>query len=147
MSILAPTFNITGFKGMRRPAPMPFAAGSTQRSARFPWAVPTARLRDTAAGVSGSATSQEEASWDLGVTYAGSSWTAGLAMATAKRPLSSAVPGSDSVTKYVFGVSYDLTAGGEILGTLAHVDWQDESTADSNNNSGFALVAGISVTF
>ena len=105
------------------------------------------RLRDTASGVSGTAASSDEDAWEIGFTYAGSGWSAGLAMATANRPLSNAVPGGDSVTKYVLGVSYNISTGVDLLGSIAHVVWQDELTADSNNNSGFAVVTGIAVTF
>ena len=68
-------------------------------------------------------------------------------MATANRPLSTAVAGGEPVTKYVLGVSYNISAGVELLRSIAHVDWQDELTNDCNNNSGFAVVTGIAVAF
>ena len=51
------------------------------------------------------------------------------------------------MTKFLLGASYDLSAGVELLGTIAYVDWQDELTNDSNNNKGFVVVGGISVNF
>jgi outer membrane protein OmpU len=104
-------------------------------------------LRDEDSGVSGTANSNDEETWEIGVTYAGSGWALGLTALGSEKPLSNANAGDDKVAKYLLGASYDLTSGVELLGSIAYVDWEDELTVDSNNNSGFALVAGIAVTF
>ncbi len=98
-------------------------------------------------GVSGTANSNNQDIWDIGVTYAGSGRAIGLTALGSEKPLTGAVPGDDKVTKFLLGASYDLSAGVGLLGTIAYVDWQDELTNDSNNNAGFAVVGGIAVTF
>ena len=121
--------------------------GASINAGRFTIGGGYREIKDTDSGVSGTANSNNQDIWDIGVTYAGSGWTIGLTALGSEKPLTSAVPGDDKVTKFLLGASYDLSAGVELLGTIAYVDWQDELTNDSNNNKGFAVVGGISVNF
>ena len=61
--------------------------------------------------------------------------------------MASAAPGEDSVQMIFLGGTYTLGPGIDLLGNLMFVDWEDESTADANNNDGWALTAGIVVSF
>jgi outer membrane protein OmpU len=101
-------------------------------------------IRDEDSGVSGTATTNDQDTWDIGVTYAGSGWDVGLTALGSKNPQTNSAPVDDQVTKVLLGASYDLTAGVELLGTVAYVNWEDELTNDSNNNTGYAVVG---VTF
>ena len=121
--------------------------GASINAGRFTIGGGYREIKDTDSGVSGTANSNNQDIWDIGVTYAGSGWAIGLTALGSEKPLTSAVPGDDKVTKFLLGASYDLSAGVELLGTIAYVDWQDELTNDSNNNKGFAVVGGISVNF
>jgi outer membrane protein OmpU len=105
------------------------------------------QVRDTDSGVSGTANSSDQDTWDIGVTYSGSGWAIGLTALGSEMPLTSAAPGDDEVTKLLFGVSYGMGPGIDLLGTIAYVDWQDEATNASNNNVGYAVVGGVSVSF
>jgi outer membrane protein OmpU len=104
-------------------------------------------VRDIHVGVSGTANSNEQNTWDIGVTYSGSGWAIGLTAVGSDMPMTGAAPGDDEVTKVLLGVSYDMGPGIELLGTVAYVDWQDELTNASNNNVGYAVVGGVAVSF
>ena len=104
-------------------------------------------IRDTHDGISGTANSNNQDTWDIGVTYSGSGWAIGLTALGSEKPLPGAAPGDDEVTKVLLGLSYGMGPGIDLLGTIAYVDWQDELTNASNNNVGYAVVGGVSVAF
>ncbi len=52
--------------------------------------------------------------------------------------MASAAPGENSVQMIFLGGAYTLGPGIDLLGNLMFVDWEDESTADANNNDGWA---------
>ena len=62
-------------------------------------------------------------------------------------PKSTAVQGDDESTQIFLGASYKMGPGIELLGNVFHVEWDDETTADANNNDGWGVLAGISVAF
>ncbi len=96
-------------------------------------------IRDTDPGVSGTANSNDQTSWDIGVSYTGSGWAIGLTALGSEMPLTGAALGDDEVAKVLLGLSYDMGPGIELLCTVADVDWQDELTNASNNNVGYAV--------
>jgi hypothetical protein len=58
------------------------------------------------------------------------------------------VSGDDEVTKYSVGAVYNMGPGVDLVGTIAHVNWEDElQNNTANNNSGVAAVGGVSVKF
>jgi predicted porin len=63
------------------------------------------------------------------------------------KELSTAVAGDDSKSVLSLGATYDLGPGVSAVGTLFLVDYEDETTADSLNNKGWAAVAGVKVRF
>jgi outer membrane protein OmpU len=100
---------------------------------------------DTA--IAGSASSPEETAFDVGVTYASGPWAIGVNYLNVAAPKSAAVQGDDESTQIFLGASYKMGPGIELLGNVFHVDWDDETTADANNNDGWGVLAGISVAF
>ena len=58
-------------------------------------------------------------------------------------PLASTTQGDDELDKYILGVERGLGAGVTLTGQLLYVDYSDETTNDSNNNNGWALVGGV----
>jgi predicted porin len=98
---------------------------------------------DLDSGVTANATE----SFDVGLTYKAGDVTIGTKYFNSSTPQTTAISGSDSVDKVSVGASYALGAGVTLVGTVAHVAWDDESTADANNNDGWAVVGGINVAF
>jgi hypothetical protein len=87
-------------------------------------------------------------SMDAGVSYKMTpATTVGLTYFNAKKDNASGTAGEDSVTKIGAGITHSLGSGVNFVGTLANVDFEDESTADADNNGGWLAVAGIKVGF
>ena len=87
-------------------------------------------------------------SMDAGISYKMSAATTVAAtFFNAKKENASGTAGEDSVTKYGVGINHSLGSGVTFVGSLANVDFEDESTADADNNDGWLAVAGIKVGF
>jgi len=87
-------------------------------------------------------------SMDAGISYRMSPATSvGLTYFNAKKDNASGTAGEDSVTKIGAGINHSLGSGVSFRGTLANVDWEDESTADADNNGGWLAIAGIRIGF
>jgi outer membrane protein OmpU len=97
--------------------------------------------------IAGTANSPEETAFDAGITYASGPWAIGANYLNVSAPKSSAIQGDDESSQLFLGASYTMGPGIELLGNVFHVEWDDESTADANNNDGWGLMAGISVAF
>ncbi|MEE2760300.1 MAG: porin [Pseudomonadota bacterium] len=102
---------------------------------------------NAASGVEGTAASDEEQRFDLGVLYRQKAYSVGLHYMNAVKPFSTAVAGDDEKTIVSLGGSYAMGPGVSAVGTVFWVDYEDELTTDANNNTGWAAVAGISVRF
>ena len=74
-------------------------------------------------------------------------YSVGLRYQHGEMPMSNATAGDDSKNIVSLGATYDLGQGVAAVGTLFWVDYEDELTNDSNNNSGWAIVGGIKVNF
>ncbi|MBT4940723.1 MAG: porin [Rhodospirillaceae bacterium] len=85
--------------------------------------------------------------FDAGVSYKSGPFGVGVQYFNATTPQTAAVSGDDEVTKIALGGSYTMGPGVSLVGTVVHVDWDDETTADSSNNSGWAAIGGIKVSF
>ena len=100
------------------------------------------------AGQSTLAANPDMESMDAGITYAMSPATKiGLTYFNAKKENASGTAGEDSVTKIGAGINHSLGSGVTFVGSIANVDFEDESTADADNNGGWLAVAGIKVGF
>lgn len=102
---------------------------------------------NSASGIEGTASSDEEERYDIGVLYRPGKWSLGLHYFHGEKPLSTAVQGDDSKSIVSLGGTYDIGPGVSAVGTLFWVDYEDELTNDSNNNQGWAAVGGIRVRF
>ncbi len=102
---------------------------------------------DIDSGKSGTAASDDAKIWDVGVSFATGPFTLGATYWHAEMPLASATLGDDEADKVTLGVQYTMGPGVTALGTLAYVDWSDETTNPANNNNGWALIGGVQVNF
>ncbi|MDG2032370.1 MAG: hypothetical protein P8J29_00385, partial [Rhodospirillales bacterium] len=62
-------------------------------------------------------------------------------------PLASATAGDDEHSKFLLGGQYTMGPGVNLLGQIAYVDYDNELTTDSLNNSGWAIVGAVKVAF
>jgi len=101
--------------------------------------------KDTA--IEGTANSDEQTSYNIGLRYAAGGYTMGVGYAHTEMPFASGTQGDDEMDKYTLGVERGLGAGVTLTGQLLYVDYSDETTSDANNNNGWALVGGVKVAF
>jgi hypothetical protein len=102
---------------------------------------------DIDTGKGGTANSDEEEAWDIGISWASGPFRLSATYFHAERPLASGTQGEDQVDKIFVAGDYTMGPGVSLNGTLMHVDWTDESTADADNNDGWAVVGGVKVSF
>jgi outer membrane protein OmpU len=98
-------------------------------------------------GVEGTTNSDDDRRFDVGVLFKPKGYSVGVHYLSGKRELSTAVAGDDQKAILSLGATYDLGPGVSAVGTVFMVDYEDETTADSLNNKGWAAVAGIKVRF
>jgi hypothetical protein len=98
-------------------------------------------------GRGGLAGSDEEVAYDIGAMYASGPFKVSATYLHAEQPLASGTAGDDEHDKFILGMNYNMGPGVDFQGTLAYVSWEDESTADADNNDGWALVGAVQVTF
>jgi predicted porin len=102
--------------------------------------------QDLDGGSPGITTNGQE-SFEVGVSYAAGDMTVGTKYFNSKSPQTTAISGSDQVDKMSVGATYSLGAGVTLAGSIVHVEWDDETTADANNNAGWAAVGGLKIAF
>jgi len=104
-------------------------------------------VRHEDSGFQGTANSSETTSYNMGILFAPKGYAVGLHYVHREAPGDTAVAGADEKTAITIGAKYDLGPGVAAKASLAWVEYDDELTNDSNNNKGWALVAGINVAF
>lgn len=102
---------------------------------------------DIDTGKGGTNNSDEETVYDVGVSFKAGGWTLGATYLHGERPLASGTQGDDEVDKFSLGGKYALGPGVTLMSQFMWVDWDNESTADADNNDGWALIAGVGVSF
>ncbi|MBT3916061.1 MAG: porin [Rhodospirillaceae bacterium] len=101
---------------------------------------------DTTTSLSGDPTNESKV-YTAGVQYAAGGMKVGLGWVNEVKPMTAAIAGDDEGTKFALGGSFQLGTGVDFVGTLVHVDWDDEATTKGNNNDGWAVIGGIKVSF
>jgi predicted porin len=98
-------------------------------------------------GLEGTANSDENEVYDIGILFKPKGYSVGLHYMHGEKPMSNATAGDDAKSILSLGAAYDLGPGVAAVGSLFWVDYEDELTADTNNNTGWAVVGGIKVSF
>lgn len=104
-------------------------------------------VSDIDSSQSGTATSNDETAYEAGISYGQDAWSVGLTYVSASKELATTTAGEDTVNRTTLGGSYSIGPGIDLLGTLARVNWDDETTADADNNAGWAVIGGVSIAF
>jgi len=102
---------------------------------------------DIDTGKGGTANSDEQTVYDIGVTFASGPFKIGATYLHGEMPLASGTTGDDELDKYIIGGTYNMGPGVDLSGQFVYADWSDESTADGNNNEGWAIIGGVTVSF
>jgi len=99
-------------------------------------------------GKGGTANSDEEEVFDVGLRYKVDDKTnVGIAFLHGEQPLASGTAGEDEGDKWSIGATYAVGPGVTLSGQVLYVDWTNESTADADNNNGWAAIGGLQVNF
>ena len=85
--------------------------------------------------------------WDAGIQYASGPWAASFVYFSSKSRGIVNTAGDDSFTVYQASGKYTLGPGVDVLGTIGHADYKDETTIVTNNHKGWAAMTGLSLTF
>ncbi len=101
---------------------------------------------DSVTSISGDPTNESK-SYAAGIQYAAGGMKVGASWVNEVKPMVAATAGDDEGTKFGIGGSFQLGTGVDFVGTLVHVDWDDEATTHGNNNDGWAVIGGIKVSF
>ncbi|MCA1907008.1 MAG: porin [Magnetospirillum sp.] len=111
-------------------------------------------VNQNAAGGVNSVTNDNTASgdaWDLGLMYETGPWAVGVYYFRSTANGSITTRGEDTFEVYQVSGKYNLGAGVDLLATIGHAEYDDESakttTADNNHNEGWAVMTGLSLQF
>jgi len=96
------------------------------------------------AGKGGTDASDKQKVWDIGLKYAAGDYTVGIRYLEGE---AEELNGDDEVSKWNIGGSYKIGEGVTAAAGIYHVEWSDQTTTNADNNSGFAVVAGVNVKF
>ena len=102
--------------------------------------------KDISDADSANANTNDEKAYEAAIQYTMGDAKVGMGFVNSVKPMTTTV-GDDEATQYSIGASLVIGPGVDLLGTLIHVDWDDEGTAAANNNDGWALVGGVKVSF
>lgn len=85
--------------------------------------------------------------WDVGVQYAAGPYAVSLAYFNAKTVGTTTVVGDDEVTFIQASGKYNLGAGVDVLASVGHAKYDDETTTRGNNNEGWTVMTGLGLSF
>jgi len=85
--------------------------------------------------------------WDAGVSYANGPYTVSLAYFNSKVGGDPANVGRDKIEIFQASGKYNLGAGVDVLASVGHANFKDETATASNNNKGWAVMTGLGLTF
>jgi len=98
-------------------------------------------------GIAGTANDPELTVYDIGIAFEQGPWGVSAAYLHGEAPLATGTTGDDEVDIIELGASFNMGPGVDLMGSFMLGDWSDESTADGNNNEGWAVVGGVKVSF
>jgi predicted porin len=85
--------------------------------------------------------------WDAGIQYANGPYAVSFIYFNSQSAGTRTVAGDDEMEVYQVSGKYALGPGVDVLGTIGHAEFTDETTTVSNNNKGWAVMTGLSLTF
>jgi predicted porin len=96
----------------------------------------------------GSAVTQPDVeNWNIGVKYAPGPFQVALTYGHSSAPDTIADPDDDSHTRWQLGGSYVMGPGVNLIGSVSHQAYDADTNLAASENSGWAIVGGIDVSF
>ena len=96
---------------------------------------------------SGATAGSDATSWNVGVAYKPGPFAVSLTYYSAEAEGSRTVAGDDTSRRYVFGGTYSIGPGVELMTNVLYHNIQDEANARSAENKGVAVIGGIQLAF
>jgi predicted porin len=103
----------------------------------------------TSSGASSTVSAAGEA-WDAGLSYANGPYAVSFAYFSSNTQgdfNSATSTGDDEIEIYQVSAKYTMGPGVDLLGSIGHAEYTDETTNVSNNNKGWAVMTGLSLAF
>jgi len=85
--------------------------------------------------------------WDVGLSYASGPYAVSVAYFKSKAEGQKTVAGQDEIEFYQVSGKYNLGAGVDVLATVGHAQYEDETGLAQNENKGWAVMTGLSLQF
>ncbi|MGE5548178.1 MAG: porin [Solirubrobacterales bacterium] len=85
--------------------------------------------------------------WDAGLQYASGNYAVSVAYLHSESVGNNAVAGNDKLDIYQVSGKYALGPGVDILASAGHLKYADEVSAPANDNQGWTVMTGLSLTF
>ncbi|NFV78521.1 porin [Magnetospirillum aberrantis] len=85
--------------------------------------------------------------WDAGVQYASGPYAVSFVYFNSQAEGSITTAGEDEFTVYQVSGKYTLGAGVDVLATVGHAEYSDETNLQQNENKGWMVATGLSLQF
>jgi hypothetical protein len=85
--------------------------------------------------------------WDVGLQYASGPYAVSVAYFKSKAEGSTLNAGQDEIEFYQLSGKYNLGAGVDVLASVGHAKYEDETGLAANENKGWAVMTGLSLQF
>lgn len=105
------------------------------------------RKLNSDAGANNTAVLPESRTWDAGIQYASGPYAVSLFYFNSKSAGTQNVEGDDEFTVYQLSGKYALGAGVDVLATVGHAEYEDETNRPQNENKGWSVMTGLSLAF
>ncbi len=105
------------------------------------------RKLNSDAGANNTAVLPESRTWDAGIQYASGPYAVSLFYFNSKSAGTQNVAGDDEFTVYQLSGKYALGPGVDVLATIGHAEYEDETNLAQNENKGWSVMTGLSLAF
>lgn len=105
------------------------------------------RKLNSDAGANNTAVLPESRTWDAGIQYASGPYAVSLFYFNSKSAGTQNVAGDDEFTVYQLSGKYALGPGVDVLATVGHAEYEDETNLAQNENKGWSVMTGLSLAF
>jgi len=85
--------------------------------------------------------------WDVGLQYASGPYAVSVAYFKSKAEGQASIVGQDEIEFYQLSGKYNLGAGVDVLASVGHAKYEDETKLPQNENKGWAVMTGLSLQF
>jgi len=95
----------------------------------------------------GGASGGDNTAWNVGLVYKPGPWSAGVSYYQGEAEGAVATPGDDTAKRLMFGATYNIGPGVELMSNVLFHRYNDESNVSTAENKGVAVIGGIQISF